>query len=255
MLLALDIGNTNITAGVFKGDSLKCFRRIKTGRTKTPDEYRRLFLKALKKDGLRASDIDATIVCSVVPRIDRAVASALRGLTKTRPLFVGRDIKPGIRVSTDNPAEVGADRIVNAVAATRLHRPPLIIVDLGTASTFDYIAGDGSYRGGAIAPGIGISAEALFEKTAKLPRIRIRRPQRVIGRDTVSAMESGLYWGSLGLIDGVIERMKREIKGKPAVIATGGFSALIKGRSRFIDEYDEFLTLKGLKFIYEGEEP
>lgn len=258
MLLAIDIGNTNITCGVFGGGKRvsarpKTFWRIETDRKRKSGHYRRLFSRAFKRQGVKPAGLSAIYVCSVVPGLDGAIAPALKGLTGIRPVFVGKDVSPPIRIKVDKPGEVGADRVVNAVAALRLHKPPLIVVDLGTASTFDYISKDGSYRGGVIAPGIGISAEALFEKTAKLPRIKPGRAERVIGTDTVSAMKSGLYWGFVSLVDGVIEKMKGEIKGNPAVIATGGFSSLVKGASRFIATTDEFLTLKGLNFIYEGE--
>lgn len=252
MLLAVDIGNTNIVAGVFKDDALKRHWRISTSKEKTSDEYGLIISGLIASAGLTAKDITGAIICSVVPSLDGPFAEALSDYLDVKPYTVGVNIKPGMPVVTDNPAEVGSDRIVNAVAAAALHKPPLIVVDFGTAVTFDYVTGIGEYAGGVIAPGISISAEALFRNTAKLSRVDVGKPSRVIGRNTVESMQSGVYYGFIGLVDGVIERMIKEVKAAPRVVATGGLAPLVIGESRFVKEADEFLTLKGLKLIYEG---
>lgn len=255
MLLAVDIGNTNITIGVFEdveGGALKAHFRVNTDKKKTSDEYGSLMAGLFSASGLKAAPGGA-IICSVVPSIDAAFNEALARYFSLRPIVVGTEgVKTGMPVLTDNPLEVGADRIVNAVAAFSIHKCALIVVDFGTAVTFDYVTGKGEYAGGVIAPGINISAEALFEKTAKLPRIEVRKPDRVIGKNTVESMTSGVYWGFVGLVDGIIARMKYEAGPGARVIATGGLAPLVAGTSRFVKEYDEFLTLKGLKIIYEG---
>ncbi len=253
MLLAIDIGNTNIVAGVFKDGELKRHWRVSTDKRRTSDEYGIILSGLFDSAGLKRADLKGSIVCSVVPPLNGVFKEALGGYLGVDPLIVGTDIMAPIKVLTDNPEEVGTDRLVNAVAAYSRYRRALIVVDFGTAVTFDYITGKGEYSGGAIAPGVEISAEALFKGTAKLPRIEVGKPSRAIGRNTVDAMRSGLFFGFIGLVDGVIERMKKEAGGDPEVIATGGLSGVVIGESRYISKADEFLTLKGLKIIYEGE--
>ncbi len=251
MLLTVDIGNSNTVIGVFRDNALAAHWRINTEINRTSDEYGVLLLSLISSAGLTQQDIKGSIVCSVVPGLDGAVAGAIRKYITRKTYLVGENIGAGIKVLTDNPREVGADRLVNAVAAQNLYKPPVIVVDFGTAITFDYVTGKG-YMGGVIAPGIAISAEALFERTAKLPKIDLARPGRVVGRNTAESMRSGMFFGFAGLVDRIIEKMRKETGGNPRVIATGGMGELLLGESRYIKKTDEFLTLKGLKFIYEG---
>ncbi len=248
MLLTIDIGNTNISLGVFEGEEL--VRHWKISSFQRPDgEYGAAIKGLFSSSGLDMRGVKGSVICSVVPRLDGVFRKALEGFS---PRIVGADIDAGIPVLVDNPSEVGADRLVNAVAGYNRHGRALIIVDLGTAITFDYVTMKGEYAGGVIAPGIGISSEALFEKTARLPKVGAQRPARVVGTHTADCIRSGLFWGFVGLIDGIIERMLGEVGGDPLVIATGGDAALFAGESRFIKETDEFLTLRGLRIIHEG---
>ncbi|MEK7772703.1 MAG: type III pantothenate kinase [Deltaproteobacteria bacterium] len=251
MLLAIDIGNSNIVIGVCRAGDIERHWRINTGRDRTADEYGLVLRGLLESAG--AGKIEGAIICSVVPALDGVFREALEGWCGVTPLFVGEsNVKAGIRIAIDNPAEAGADRIANAVEAYGRFKSSVIVVDFGTATTFDYVTGEGEYAGGVIAPGIGISAEALFQKTSKLPRMDMARPDRAIGKNTADAMRSGLFWGFSGLVDGVIERMTAEAGTSTAIIATGGLARVIAGGSRYIKETDEFLTLKGLIKIYEG---
>ncbi len=251
MLLAVDIGNSNIVIGVFKGGPLKRHWRVKTERERAADEYGTLLLNLLSSAGLSPEDIEGSIICSVVPSLSKTFTDSIVRYLGVEPRLVGEDISAGIKVVTDNPEEVGADRLVNAVAARNLHKPPLIVADLGTAITVDYITEKG-FMGGAIAPGILISAEALFQRTSKLPRVDVSRPPRVVGRNTGESIRAGVFFGFVGLVDGLIERMISEVGGRPRIIATGGMSRLVAGESRYIKKIEEFLTLKGFKLIYEG---
>lgn len=250
ILLTADIGNSNIVIGVFRENTLKAHWRINTETDRTSDEYGVILKSLISSAGIARTDIEGSIVCSVVPALDRTFVEAVKRYVTEKTYLVGEDIDAGIKVLTDNPGEVGADRLVNAVAAKNLYKLPVIVVDFGTAITFDYVTVKG-YMGGVIAPGVAISAEALFNRTAKLPKIGIARPGRVVGRNTAESMRSGMFFGFAGLADRIIEKMRKETKENARVIATGGMGEVLLGESRFIKKTDEFLTLKGLKFIYE----
>ena len=250
MLLVIDVGNTNTVLGVYDGEVLVDHWRIGTEREKTADEWGILFRDLFQFDQIDIRDFEGMIISSVVPPVLDMLQVMAEKYFHVKPLIVGPDIKTGMPILYDHPAEVGADRIVNAVAAFERHKRCLIVVDFGTATTFDYVSSKGEYRGGAIAPGIGISAEALFERTSKLPRVEIVKPARVIGKNTIHSMQSGIFFGYVGLVDGIVRRMKKEMRSNPKVIATGGLGGLIAGESETIEEVNEFLTLEGLKIIY-----
>jgi len=254
VLLAIDIGNTNIVIGVFgdNGGGLKGHWRASTDAARTPDEYGLTLLGLFAAAGIDKKALHGAIIASVVPRLTGTITEAVfeyLGLT-ARMVTHQNCLMP---VLTDDPEEVGADRLVNAVAAYSVHRRSLIVVDFGTAVTFDYISEKGEYAGGIIAPGIGISSEALFSRTAKLPMVEPARPGALIGKNTIDSMRSGIFYGFLGLVDGIIERMIREAGTSPVIVSTGGLAPLVIGESKYITETDEFLTLKGLKIIYEGK--
>lgn len=252
MLLAIDIGNTNIAFGVFRHEALKGHWRLSTDSRKTADEYGALLLSLMGHFGIARSDLKGAIMASVVPQLTPVFMEALSRYFSIEALVVTNE-NCGIPVLTDNPAEVGADRLVNAVAAYSARRSPLIVVDFGTAVTFDYVTEAGEYAGGIIAPGIGISSEALFKKTAKLPRVEPGKPARLIGRNTVESISSGVFYGFISLVDGIIERMLKEAGTGPQVVATGGLSPIVIGESKYVTVADEFLTLKGLRIIFEGK--
>ena len=251
MLLVLDVGNTSIGLGLFQGEGLLHHWRIASRREGTPDEYAILLRNLLEGVKVPLDAVDAVMMASVVPPLDGTLEEMLRGLLKLTPLMVGPGTKTGMPILYDNPREVGADRIVNAVAAFAQYGGPAIVVDFGTATTFDAVSARGEYLGGVIAPGIGISAEALFERAAKLPRIEIVRPRSVIGKNTVGSMQSGLFYGYLGLVDGVVRRMQQEMGGTTVVVATGGLAHLILADSETVDRVDPLLTLTGLRLLYE----
>ena len=247
-LLVVDVGNTNIVLGIYQNDSLVNSWRLATARDRTADEYGILTRQLV--NGFNGV-LEGAIVCSVVPPLNSAIASMIQNYFNVESLFVEPGVKTGIAIHVDNPQEVGADRIVNCVAAHERFGGPTIIVDFGTATTFDVVTADAKYIGGAIAPGLNISAEALFARAARLTRVDIRRPASVIGTNTIVNMQSGIYFGYLGLVDGILARMKTEIPDVKRVVATGGLAGLFEDESEHIDEVDSDLTLKGLKIIYD----
>lgn len=254
MLLAVDVGNTNIVFGVYKGEELVYDWRIATDKNKTSDEYGLLFENIFRYHGLSTKDVEDVIISSVVPTLMYTLSAMSKKYFNREPLVIGPGIKTGMNIKYDNPKELGADRIVNAVAAYNKYGGPLIIVDFGTAITFCAISKNGDYLGGAIAPGIKISGEALFSKTAKLPKVELVKPKTVIGKNTVNSIQSGLIYGCIGLVDYIIERMIEELKDEGEVkniIATGGFATLIGSESRYINRIDKMITLEGLRIIYE----
>jgi type III pantothenate kinase len=257
MLFVLDVGNTNTVAGVFRSDGnggygqLVAHWRLGTNRTQTVDEYGVLLRNLFAMAELEPSAIDGIIVSSVVPPLDSTLREVCQRYFGCKPLFVEPGIKTGMPIMYENPQEVGADRIVNGVAALEKYGAPCIVVDFGTATTFDCVSAKGEYMGGVIAPGIGISAEALFARTARLPRVDIRRPQRIVGSNTVGSLQSGLFYGYLALIDGLLERLLGEMGSNTKVVATGGLAPLFGSESKYISAVDDLLTLDGLRIIWE----
>jgi type III pantothenate kinase len=251
MLLVIDIGNTNTSLGVYDADKLVTHWRLTTARSRTVDEWgvhaRNLFALA----GLDFKSIDAIAIASVVPPLNFTLKQTAEAYFHITPLFIDHTVDTGLPILYEPPADVGADRIVDAVAAIQKYGAPCIVVDFGTATTFDAINAKGEYLGGVITPGITISADALFARAAKLPRVEIKRPGHVVGSTTVEAMQSGLYHGYVGLVDGILRKMIAEIGGTPKVIATGGLAPLIAKGSEIIQEVDENLTLDGLRLVYE----
>src|SRR5438067_7693407 len=251
MLLVIDIGNTNTSLGVFEGETLAAHWRLTTARSRTVDEWgvhaRNLFSLA----GLDFKAIGEIASASVVPPLNFTLKQMAESYFQVTPLFIDHTIDTGVPILYDPPSDVGADRIVDAVAAIEKYGAPCIVVDFGTATTFDAINSKGEYLGGVITPGITISSDALFERAAKLPRVEIKRPQKVIGSATLEAMQSGLYHGYAGLVDGILRKMIDELGGAPKVIATGGLAPLIAKGSEFIETVDEELTLEGLRLVYE----
>src|SRR5882762_9568952 len=250
MLLVIDVGNSNTSLGVYDGKELIAHWRLTTNPARTVDEYgvhsRNLFELAQ----LDFKAIDAIAIASVVPPLNYTLKRMAEVYFQLTPLFIDETTDTGLKILYEPASDVGSDRIVDAVAAIRKYGSPCIVVDFGTATTFNAINSKGEYLGGAITPGIMISSEALFSRTAKLPRVDIKRPSRVIGSSTVTAMQSGLYYGYVGLVDGVLEKMIEEIGSKPRVIATGGLAQLIATGSKFIELVDDTLTLEGLRLVY-----
>lgn len=251
MLLLFDVGNTNIVLGVYRGDEIIAYWRIATDRAKTADEYGILLRQLFQSSDLNIRDIKHIAISSVVPPLNIALEEMANKYFGVKPLIVGPGVKTGMPIVFDNPKEVGADRIVNAVAAFAKYGGPCIVVDFGTATTYDAISAKGEYLGGAIAPGIGISTEALFQHAAKLPRIELVKPKNVIGKSTVVCMQAGIVYGYIGQIEGIVKRMKAELGGQAFVVATGGLARLFEGETPSIDRVDLLLTLEGLKIIFE----
>jgi type III pantothenate kinase len=250
MLLAADIGNTEITLGVFEGEKLRATWHMATGIHRRADEYAALLLNLLHHQGLDISDIKEVALCSVVPPLIATFEDLFQRYFDTSPLVVGAGVKTGVRIRMDNPKEVGADRIVNAAAAHHLYGGPVIIADFGTATTFDTASREGDYLGGAIAPGIVTAAEGLFTQAAMLPRVELTRPKHAIGTNTTSAMQSGIIFGYVGLVEGIVARIQQELGEKAKVVATGGYAELIAKETKVIDVVNPNLTLMGLRLIY-----
>jgi len=272
MLLAIDVGNTNIVVGVYDlapapgvahettqaapggaahPPGLRAHFRLDTRQSRTSDEYAALLAPLFQMTGLSFADVSAVMVATVVPPAQFAIQAFCDTYLRRAPLWVGPGIKTGISIQCDNPREVGADRIVNAVAAHARWPQGAIVVDFGTATTFDVVTPRGDYAGGAIAPGVTVSAEALYSRTSKLPRVEIARPRSAIGKNTVASLQSGLLFGYAGLVDALVTRIRAEIDFQPRVVATGGLASLVASEARTIDECDDMLTLDGLRLLYE----
>ncbi|MDR0310735.1 MAG: type III pantothenate kinase [Acidobacteriota bacterium] len=254
MLLTIDIGNTGITLGLFKGGQLGPHWRLASDNERTSDEYGILMMQLLERADLRISGKDAVrgvAIASVVPTLTGVLARACRDYMRVDPLIVDAGVRTGIPLRYEDPRQIGADRVINAVAVRRLYKCPACVVDFGTATTFDALSADGEYLGGAIAPGIGVAADALFRRAAKLPRVDICRPPSVIGRNTVHSMQSGLLYGYVGLVEGMVSRFRAELGPEMKTIGTGAMAELIAGETGMIDIVNPWLALEGLKIIFE----
>ncbi len=255
MLLAIDVGNTNIVIGLYKNDDKLGSWRVRTNEDVTADELWVILKNLMYWQGLETNGINGLIISCVVPPLKGALEELSQNFLHVNPLFVGPGIKTGMPIRYDNPREVGADRIVNAVAAYEKLKRELIAVDFGTATTFDYINAAGEYEGGSIAPGVKIAAEALFHSASKLFRVELSAPPQVIAKDTASAIQSGIVFGYASLVDGILGRMFEELKTRPKVVATGGLAKVICAHTRFVDEVDDDLTMEGLRILYKRNMP
>ncbi|MCR4420330.1 MAG: type III pantothenate kinase [Clostridia bacterium] len=251
MLLAFDVGNTNLTLGVFRREKLEACWRLSTRTSITADELAMSLCVLFGHHGLEMREVTGAIVSSVVPPLTPVVLEVGRRYLRLEPLVVGPGIKMGMPIRFENPREVGADRIVNAVAGYELYGGPVIVVDFGTATTFDAISAQGEYLGGAIAPGIGISTEALFLRAAKLPRVELVKPKSVIGRNTVASMQAGIIYGFIGQVEHIVKLMRQELGSRTKVVATGGLAEMIAGETKSIDQVNPHLTLEGLRILYQ----
>ena len=251
LVIAIDAGNTNTVYGVYRGAELVDAFRISTSTERTADEHGAFLLPLFARRGLDPAAARGVVIASVVPPLRATLERISRSFFGAEPLFVEPGVRTGLPIRYDNPAEVGADRIVNALAARELYGAPAVVVDFGTATTFDVVNAKGEYTGGVIAPGLMISAEALFSHAARLHRVDVRKPDQVVGRTTVGAMQSGLYWGYIGLVDGILDRLLAETGESPVILATGGQAELIAPGSRHIRTVDPMLTLAGLRLVYE----
>jgi type III pantothenate kinase len=251
VIVVVDVGNTNIVLGLYQERTLTHHWRLSTNRSSTVDEYGVLISNLFQLAGVRAEQMKGVILSCVVPPLMNTLEQLFVKYVGIEALVVGPGIKTGLNIRYENPKEVGADRIVNAVAGIEQYGTPLVVVDFGTATTFDYIDASGVYLGGAIVPGIGISTEALYQKAAKLPRIELTKPKTVIGRNTVAAMQAGIIFGYAGQVDGIVRRICKEFNVQPRVIATGGLAELIAGETETIEKVDPLLTLEGLRIVYE----
>jgi type III pantothenate kinase len=250
-LLVIDVGNTNTVVGLFLGAKLSAQWRLTTNREQTADEYGILVRNLFALDGIEPGEIAGVMIASVVPPLNAVLEEMTKKYFRVAPLFLGPGTRTGMAIHYENPQEVGADRIANSVAAVEKYGGPCVVVDFGTAITFDVISAKGEYLGGVIAPGIGIASEALFSRAARLPRVEIREPERVVGTNTVASMQSGLYYGAVGLVDGILDRLAAELGPKIKVIATGGQAPLVAHASKYKPPVDPSLTLDGLRIIYE----
>jgi type III pantothenate kinase len=256
MLLAIDVGNTNIVIGVFRGDALVHTWRLTTIRERTSDELGILITNLCDRHEIRKADISGIVVASVVPPLTATLITMVTEYFGRVPLLFEPAVNGGMPILIDNPTEVGADRVANGIAAFHTYGKgmPLIVVDFGTATTFDAVSAKGEYLGGVICPGPNVSAEALFQRAAKLPRIDVKKPPRVIGTSTVAAMQSGLFWGYVDMVEGLLRRMKAELGGAAVVLATGGLASVVAPESKLIDHVDDDLTLRGLRLVWERQQ-
>lgn len=251
MLLAIDVGNTNTVLGIFEGETLSAHFRIMTHPPRTGDEYGVLMTSLFREAKIDTTRVEGATICSVVPPLTAVFEGAVRDRFGLEPLMIEPGVRTGMPILYENPHEVGADRIVNGVAAFSRYGGPAIVIDFGTATTFDVITGKGEYLGGVIAPGLGISADALFERAARLPRVDVKRPARVIGRNTVASMQSGLFFGYAGLVEGLVRRIQAELGETAVTVATGGLSLAFEQEFPFVNAFDPHLTLHGLRLVFE----